>query len=162
MSNITENRLNTTISAADLTAINTAIATISGKLPVASLDEGQRSDFNSIDVNNKVFIEDVITELGVSGTGIVPGFISTTNLQNDLALYEQADAIEAALMNLVQKVSDIKRICGHEGYGTALAVYRIYDAANQAGVPGAKQGYDKLKARFSNTGAGRQPDSGTL
>ena len=42
MSNLTENRLNVTLAAADITAINTAIAAITAKLPAGSLDEEQR------------------------------------------------------------------------------------------------------------------------
>jgi hypothetical protein len=36
-------------------------------------------------------------------------------------------------------------------------VYKIYEAANLAGIPGAKQAYDKLKSRFDaqGNGAGR-------
>jgi len=152
MGNITENRLNATIVAADITAINTSIATISSKLPVKTLDEEQRSSFKAIDVNNKVFVEDVISELAVSGAGIVPAFINPTFIQNDLSLFQQIDVIEAALSNLLQKTADLKRIAGHEAYATALTVYKIYDAANQAGIDGAKQGYDKLKTRFEAQG----------
>ena len=61
MSNITENRLNLVLSAADITAINTAIAAITAKLPTPSLNEAQRKDFQAIDVGNKVFCEDVVT-----------------------------------------------------------------------------------------------------
>ncbi|PWA04056.1 hypothetical protein [Flavobacterium psychrotolerans] len=152
MSNITENKLNTTLVAADLATITTSIATITAKLPVATLDEDQRNSYMAINVNNKIFVEDVITELSVSGAGIVPAFINTTFLQNDLSLFQQIDGIEAALLNLIQKTADLKRIAGHESYATALTVYKIYDAANQAGIPGAKQGFDKLKSRFDAQG----------
>jgi len=42
-----------------------------------------------------------------------------------------------------------------------LAAYRIFDAANTSGIPGAKQAYDKLKLRFDSqsSGAGRKPDT---
>jgi hypothetical protein len=152
MSNITENRLNTTIVAADVTAINAAIATITTKLPTGSLDETQRANFKSIDVDNKVFVEDAITELTISGSGIIPAFINSAFIQNDLTLFEQLDAVEASLENLLQKISDLKRIAGHEAYSAAQTVYKIYDAANQAGIPGAKQAYDKLKVRYDAQG----------
>ena len=42
MSNITENRLNTVLAAADIAAINTAITAITTKLPAGSLDDDQR------------------------------------------------------------------------------------------------------------------------
>ena len=159
MSNITENKLNTTLAAADITTINTAVTTITSKLPAGSLTDEQRASLKAIDVANKVFVEDVITEVGVSGTGIIPPFINPVFIQNDLTLFEQLDTIEASILNLLQKIADLKRIAGDEAYSTALAVYRIYDAANTAGIPGAKQGYDKLKPRFdaqnSSGNAGR-------
>ena len=57
MSNITENKLNTVLAAADITAINTAVTAITSKLPTGSLDEAQRANYKSIDVDNKVFVE---------------------------------------------------------------------------------------------------------
>lgn len=152
MSNITENRINTVLTAADITAINTNITAINNKLPLGSLDDDQRFKYKAIDVNNKVFAEDTITELNISGNGIIPAFINVAFIQNDLTFFEQIDAIEASLLNQLQKVADLKRIAGHEAYNAALTVYKIYDAANQAGIPGAKQAYDKLKARFEAQG----------
>jgi len=158
MGNLTENRLNATIAATEIAAINATIASITTKLPVASLDDSQRSAFKAMDVNNKIFTEDVLTELAVSGAGIVPPYINATFIGNDMALYEQMDGIEAALQNLLQKVTDIKRIAGHEAYTAALSVYRMYDAANNAGIPGAKQGYDKLRERFLGSGRPADPE----
>ncbi|MBC7641156.1 MAG: hypothetical protein H7174_02265 [Flavobacterium sp.] len=157
MSNLTENKLNTVIAAADLAIIAASVTTIASKLPTASLTEDQRNSLKSIDVNNKIFVEDVVTELGINATGIIPSFINPTFIQNDLALFEQLDGIEASLQNLLQKIADLKRIAGDEAYSMALVSYKIYDAANQSGIPGAKQAYDKLKVRFDaqTTGAGR-------
>jgi hypothetical protein len=89
MSNITENRLNTVLAAADIAAINTAITAITAKLPAGSLDDDQRHVLKSIDVNNKVFVEDTLIELGISGAGIIPAFINPAFIQNDLTLFEQ-------------------------------------------------------------------------
>ena len=154
MSNLTENKLNTVIAAADITAINTSIAAIASKLPAGSLTDDQRLSLKSIDVANKVFVEDVITEIGVSGAGIIPAFINPTSIQNDLTLFTQLDGIEASLLNLLQKISDLKRLSGDEGYSMALSAYKIFDAANQAGISGSKQAYDKLKIRFDAQGSG--------
>jgi hypothetical protein len=161
MANLTENKLNTIIAVADLATIATSITTITSKLPAGSLTDDQRLSFKGIDVNNKIFVEDVVTELSISGAGIIPAFINPTFIQNDLSLFEQLDGIEANLLNLLQKVSDLKRIAGDEAYSMALMSYKIFDSANQAGIPGAKQAYEKLRARFESqtTGAGRKPDA---
>ena len=161
MSNLTDNKLNTIISVADIAAINASITDIAGKLPTASLTEDQRGRLNGIDVANKVFVEDVITEIGISGANILPPFINGTFIQNDLTLFSQLDALESGVNNLLQTISDLKRIAGDEAYGMSLQVYKIFEAANSAGIPGAKQAYDKLKVRYESqsTGAGRKPDA---
>jgi hypothetical protein len=154
MGNITENKINQVLSAADITLFTTSIAAIASRLPAVTLTDEQRATGLSIDVDNKIFVEDCITEIGISGTGILPPFISAANLQNDYTLFNQCDALEGALENLLQKVNDIKRIAADESMTTALVVYRTFDIANTAGVAGAKQAYDKLKARYKNNGGG--------
>ena len=153
MNNLTENKLNTVIAAADLTAITTSINTILSKLPAASLNENQRLSYKSMDVANKVFVEDVIAELKNSGAGIMPEFIKAEHIQNDLMLFNQLDEIEGALNTLIQKISDLKRIASDEALSMANAAYKIYDAANVSGISGAKTGYEKLKARYVQQGA---------
>ena len=64
------------------------------------------------------------------------------------------DAIESNMINMLRRVSDLKRIAGSEAYDYSLAVYRIYESANLAGITGAKESYDKLKARFDAQGVG--------
>jgi hypothetical protein len=157
MGNITENKINTVIPAADITIFNTNIAAIAARLPAVTLTDEQRASLLSIDVDNKVFVEDCINELGISGTGIIPPFIIAANLQNDYTLFNQCDVLEAALVNLLQKVSDIKRIAADESMNTALVIYRTYDMANAAGISGAKQAFDKLKARYKPNGGGNSP-----
>ena len=156
MGNLTENKLNATLTAADLTAINTALATVATKLPVISLTEEQRSTLKAMDVNNKVFVEDAINAIATSGSGIVPAFISQANIQNDLALFEQMDTLEASLRNLMQRVADIKRVTGDEAYTGALAAYKIFSSASDSGILNAKPAADMLRARFEGQ-TGRRP-----
>ena len=159
MGNLTENRLDEVIDPAVVTTINTAIADIESNLPAGSLDDEQRKSYAAIDVNNKVFTEDVLAEMQSNGASILPPFLSSALLSNDLQLFEQLDGMESRLNNALRKVSDLKRIAGHEAYSMALSVYRIYDAANQAGISGAKESYERLKARFENQGGGRTQDA---
>ena len=156
MGNITENKLNLIIAAADLAAINTNIAAINSKLPAGSLTDEQRMNLKSINVDNKVFVEDAITEMTVNGAGIMPAFLNAANLQNDITLYDQLDTVESGLNTLLQRISDLKRIAGDEAYTGGLTVYRIFESANSAGLNQAKQPYEKLRARFNAQGnAGR-------
>ena len=113
-----------------------------------------------------VLTEAVITEINDSiiaiedqlpGAGIIPAFIKPVHIKNDFTLFEQLDAIESNMTNVLRRISDLKRIAGSEAYDYSLTVYRIYESANLAGIPGAKESYDKLKVRFEsqNAGAGR-------
>lgn len=157
MGNITENKLNMIISAVDLTAINTNIASISAKLPVGSLTDDQRMNLKAINVDNKIFVEDALTELTVNGQGLFPAFINADNIKNDITLFNQLETIESGLNTLLQKISDLKRIAGDEAYTGGLMVYRIFESANTAGMNSAKQPYEKLRARFITQGGNGRP-----
>ena len=158
MGNLTQNRLNLILAAAVVTGINTNLAAVASQLPAGTLTDEERSSYKAIDVNNKIFVEDTLTEMAISSTGIIPPFLNSTVIQNDFTLFEQLDAIESNITNLLRKVSDLKRICGSESYDYALAVYRIYESANFAGILGAKESYEKLKVRFDQSnGGGSRP-----
>ncbi len=146
-----------TISAADLTAINTAVATLAAKLPAVNLTDDQRKAMKSIDVDNKVFAEDAIYQITSNGAGVIPAYVSVANMQNDLALYEQADQIKASLTAIMQRLDDIRQVTGDELYAAALTSYKLFESASLAGVGNAKTGYDALKVRFA--GQGRRPDT---
>ena len=157
MGNITENKLNLVITPADLTAINTSIAAINAKLPAGSLTDDQRMNLKSINVDNKVFVEDAIVEMTVNGAGLLPAFLNATHLQNDITLFNQLETIESGLNTLLQRVSDLKRIAGDEAYTGGFTVYRIFESANSAGLNQAKQPYEKLRARFNTQGNAGRP-----
>lgn len=159
MGNITENKLNLVLIAADLAAINTNIAAINSKLPSGSLTDEQRLNLKSINVDNKVFVEDAIVEMTVNGAGIIPSFLNAANLQNDITLYDQLDTIESGINTLLQRIADLKRIAGDEAYTGGLTVYKIFESANSAGLNQAKQPYEKLRVRFNAQGsAGRNAE----
>jgi hypothetical protein len=163
MSNISENRINVVIAAADITTINNSINTIVGLIPAnTTLSDDERSRYNAIDVSNKVFVEDVIIEANITGAGIVPDFVSVANMQKDLTVFGQLDAIDAALSNARQLVQDARRIAGHEAYKLANVTYKAYRTASESGVPGAKSSYDKMKVRYeaqTNINTGRPADA---
>ena len=87
MANLTQNRLNVILTPAAVTTTNTAIAAIAAQMPAGSLTDEERNSFRAIDVNNKIFVEDTITEMGISGAGIIPPFLNSGNIQNDLTVW---------------------------------------------------------------------------
>lgn len=153
MSNLSENRLNVVLAAADVTAINTSIATILSKVPAnTTLTDEQRLAYNAINVANKVFADDCLVEAQANGAGILPGFINLVNLQNDLAVFNQLDTISSALNNALQRIEDAKRIAGHEAYAQSTNIYSSFKQAHESGIPNATTSYTKLKARFDAQG----------
>ncbi len=163
MSNLSENRINVVIASADITTINTSINAILSAIPEnTTLTDSQRGGYNAIEVDNKVFAEDVLAEARSTGVGILTPYINLDFLENDLTVFKQLDGIESGLSNLLQRVKDAKRIAGHEAIGMANKAYSNYRDAAEAGVDNAKSGYDKLKVRYegqrNKTGRPAAPD----
>jgi hypothetical protein len=165
MSNISENRINVVITPADITIINTSVASILSKIPAnTTLTDSQRGSYNAIDVTNKVFAEDCLMEAQTNGAGILNSYINLSFLQNDLTVFEQLDQMESATLNILQRIKDAKRIAGHEAYGVANSIYKAFRSANEDGIANAKAPYDRLKARYDaqtnvNNNAGRPADT---
>jgi hypothetical protein len=163
MSNISENRINVVIPQEDITIVNTSIKAILSTIPEnTTLTDDQRGKYTSIEVSNKVFAEDVLTEARQTGEGILTPYINLDFLENDLTVFNQLSTIESGLTNLLQRVKDAKRIAGHEAYGMANRAYGNYKDASEAGIPNAKSAYDKLKVRYEaqgkSTGRPAAPD----
>lgn len=158
MGNIDTNTINTTITVADRTTIQTAVDTIRTTLDpyLRTLTDEERERFLSLDVNNKVFVEEAIDEVSNNGA-ILPPAINVTFLQNDLDLFNQLDSLESILQNMLNRVRDTKRRAGHEAYAMGLATYTIYKALAASGVDEARGSADRLGQRFSGNGGTSQP-----
>jgi len=149
MSNLLNNRVNTTATAAQLTAVRTAFQTILTNLPfLVGLTADERKSLNAIDVNNKAFAEDALSA-AVNNATLVPGYISVPTMQNDLTLFAQMDEISGLANQLCERIEDTKMLAGSEAYNTALSLYKSFGTAADAGVLGADSIVDKLKTRFA-------------
>jgi hypothetical protein len=156
MANITVNRLNTTISPADETTLLTGFTGINTVLGpyLATLTDDERKSLFSLKEENLVFAHEALLQAQNLGN-LIPAAMGSlvTNLDNDLELNKQMGELEDAVISqLVQKISDTRRLAGHEGYVGALAVYKLIEALASVGVEGAQAAYDILKARFANQG----------
>ncbi|RYF72173.1 MAG: hypothetical protein EOO39_12625 [Cytophagaceae bacterium] len=69
-------------------------------------------------------------------------------MRTDEQLHLQMKEIGMLTGQLHEKVTDTGLLAGSEAYVSALAVYRMTQAAAKAGVPGAKALADKLAERF--------------
>lgn len=152
MSNLTNNRLNITATAAQITAVKTALQTINTNMPfLIGLTVDERIALPAINVNNKAFTEDAINA-AVNNPSLVASYLSVPNMQNDMALYTQLDEIKGLVNQLLEKIEDTQLLAGSEAYVSGLAFYKLVSAAAEAGVPGADAVSDLLRARFAGQG----------
>lgn len=152
MSNINDNRLNVTMTTAQITAVKTALQTIQTNMPfLTGLTVEERIALPKINVSNKAFTEDAINS-AVNNANMIPSYFSTANLQTDYNLFVQLDELILLIDQVAEKMSDTQLLAGSEAYVNALASYRLFGAAADAGVPGADAIYDRLKSRFANQG----------
>ena len=158
MANVTQNLLDITISAADQTTIMDAFGIIGTTLApyLRTLTDDQRTKLFSLDVDNKVFVDEALQEVTNNG-GILPNAVSGPQLQNDVTLYEQTDEFLSVFTGLIVQVSDTRRLAGHEAYCMALTAFTLFKALAAAGIPGAQQSADRLAERFENSG---RPETG--
>ncbi|MGQ7944897.1 hypothetical protein [Flavobacterium sp. WC2509] len=155
MANLLNNRVSVTATAAQVTAVKTAFQTILTNLPfLVGLTADERKTLNSIDVNNKAFTEDAINA-SVNNPTLIPTYISLPNMQSDLTLFAQLDELSGIANQLCERIEDTKMLAGNEAYGSALAMYKIFGSAADAGVSGADSIVEQLKKRFaSNSSSG--------
>lgn len=157
MSNLLNNRLNITVTAAQMTAVKTAIQTINSNLSfLLGLTTDERIVLPAIDVNNKAFTEDAINA-GVNNGQLIPSYVSVTSMQNDMTLFNQLDEIIIIVKQLLEKLEDTQLLAGSEAYTSALVLYRLFGSAADAGVPGADAINNQLKQRFAGQGGTGKP-----
>lgn len=152
MSNLTNNLTNITATAAQITAVKTALQTITTNLPfLVGLTVEERVALPAIDVNNKAFAEDAINA-GLNNATLIPSYVSVPSMQNDMTLFNQLEEISGIVNQLQEKLEDTKLLAGSEAYTSALALYKLFGAASDAGVPGTDAIVTQLKARFAGQG----------
>lgn len=162
MANLSNNRINTTATPAQIAAVKAAFQVIVTNLPfLIGLTKAERKALQTIDVSNKAFTEDVLNSVLNNGN-MIPSYLNVANLQNDYTLFEQLDEIKLLAIQLLEKIDDTQLLAGSEAYTSSLAYYKLFVAANDAGVPGADSIVTLLKKRFEGQGgAGTEPTDPT-
>ena len=145
-----------------MTSILGALDTILASLPAGSLTDEERASYLAINVENKVFADDVLTEMSGPAGSLLPGYVTSAPLQNDLTIFEQLDQLIGRVDQVRRKCSDLQRIAGSEAYNMALNVYGSIELAHKGGIPGAKESYAKLQERFDKQGGRPKGSFGTL
>jgi hypothetical protein len=152
MSNLSNNRLNITATAAQITAVKTALQAVTTNLPfLIGLTTEERIALPAINVSNKAFTEDAINA-AVNNASLIPSYVSVPNMQNDMTLFTQLDEIIILVKQLLEKLEDTQLLAGSEAYVGGLSTYKLIASAADAGVPGADAIYNQLKQRFAEQG----------
>jgi hypothetical protein len=153
MANITNNRINITMTTAQVAAVKSAIATIQTNMPfLLGLTLDERIQLPKINVANKAFTEDAINAVA-NNSSLLPGYLNLQNMQNDLQLFSQLDEIIGMLNSLLEKLQDTQTLAGSEAYVAALTAYKLFGAASDAGIAGTDAIYDQLRTRFTQSGS---------
>jgi glycerol-3-phosphate cytidylyltransferase-like family protein len=135
-----------------------ALNTVEANLPPIVITDEERSSFNAISVDNKIFVDEVINELQNNPNLNLDGFFNPAFIVNDRDLFEQAETIESRMENVLNLVRDIKRMVGHESYGSGTGTYGMIAVMARNGMLGAQESYERLKARFAGQGGNGRPE----
>jgi len=156
MANPSVNRINTSITPADTTAINNALNTALTTLATytQALTEDERTSLFSLSEENLVFAQEALAQGQLLNAGFPAPIQSiVTNMSTDLNLFGQLNGLdEGNIAQLALRVKDTKRLTAHEAYSGALAVYKFIEAGASLGMQGYQAAFDALKVRFANQG----------
>ncbi len=157
MSNLTNNRIDTVISDADLAKVNTALNDLESTLSfLIGLTVEERVQLPKINVANKSFTQDAINAV-VNNGAMLPAYLDKTAMEKDMNLYNQLDKLAIRIRQLLEKIDDTQMLAGSEAFVAALTAYKLFAAAAAAGVAGSDAIYDTLKERFAGQGGSSTP-----
>jgi hypothetical protein len=156
MANTNVNRINTAISETNTETINTSLAATNAALDgsTVALNDEERNTLFGLSVENKEFAQDTLKQGQQLFSKLPPAMQAIVeNLKTDLTLNGQMETIADTLVApLLLRISDTKRLSGHEAYVGALALYKIIEAMAGMGIEGFQAAYDVLKSRFEGQG----------
>jgi hypothetical protein len=151
MSNLTNNRIDTVMTPAQVTDVKNAITAINTAINFSvSLTTDERASLPKISVANKSFTEDAINAIA-NNASLFPAYLDVKLMQNDLELYRQLDELSTMLRQTLERIEDTRILAGSEAYVAALTVYKIVGAATKAGIEGSETIYEQLRERFATS-----------
>jgi predicted transcriptional regulator len=153
--NENNNRVQRAISAAEYATVTGLINDLEKFLVpyTVGLTPEERKGLPKINVDNRMFIQDALNEMKLpSSSNIMPAFFKPLDVEVDLTMFDQCEALTSRLSSLARKVDNTRILSGSEAFSSALTFKRLADAAEAAGVPGADQTARKLRERFAGQG----------
>jgi hypothetical protein len=137
------------MTAAAVTAINGAIATIRTNLPfLISLTNAERRSKAKLGDGRVALDEDAYPLMAQNPT-LIPMFILLEEVTKDRILRSQLDVIRLSLTSLGSDIDDTELVLGHEMFKAYLAFYSNAQQAAVRGVAGAQTVVDTLAPYFA-------------
>jgi hypothetical protein len=157
MSNVSSNRIAVTLTQQKIDEVKGLLTQLNAALPfLTGLTTEERMTLPKINVANKAFVDDAIVAINAN-PALVPSYVNKDELGKDYTLYSQLDELVMLTNQFCEKLADTQMLAGSEAYVSALAAYRMFQAAADAGVPGADAVYDSLRSRFTGQGVAANP-----
>lgn len=159
MSNVLENRVSTSFTPDELAKLATQRNALMDilKPKTVALNEEELKSLSSMAVDNFVFVQETVKTTDAEGKSLLPPHIAlmVPEMETDVTFYNQLDAEEAMMEDLLTRIRHTKRLVAHESYSVANSVYGYYQNLSADGVPGAAARVNILKDRYKGNGPGR-------
>ena len=144
----TKNIITAVLPAVDKTAIQTAVQTITAKLPFAiSLTNEERQASLKLGDKSGVFMQKSL-DYAKTNPVLVPSYLDLTEASKDFALFTDLTNVLEWLKPLVQKIEDTQMEAGAEAFSQILLFYNNARMAAEKDIPGARAIYEDLQNRF--------------
>lgn len=151
------NRISVVVTAEQTAKVKTLMHEIDTALPfLIGLSTNERKALPKIDVSNKVFVEDCLNAIR-NNPDMLPPYLKYDEMEKDYNGFAALDELEKMAQQLYQKLADTRMLMGSEAYVSGLTAYRLFEAAGNAGVPGANAAWQALRQRFLQTGVSTTP-----
>jgi hydroxymethylpyrimidine/phosphomethylpyrimidine kinase len=137
------------ISPEDLQAINDAIDVINEKLvPILiALTPDERRELAKMGDKTVAFVTKAVDYMN-EFPELVPKYVQVEPARIDLAAVKSLLPLNSQFTKFEEMTSDSSMLSGSEAYSAALSFYNAVKLQASENVPGAKNVYDDLKARF--------------
>ncbi len=103
-----------------------------------------------IGTSNQEFVQAI--KLAVDNLNILPGYLSTSEFENEFQLYFQLDALIASLKGILEKLIHTQIVAGNHLMNDSLDVYHTMEAAVRRGIADVVPFYKDAQKRFDGQG----------
>lgn len=152
-----KNQIDVTVSAEDQGLVLQSIGNIKSAMPfLTKLSRADRKNLQMMKDGRKPFVEKAF-DLASRNTELNPGPGMIDAGNKDIKLFSFLQSVELELQQLVEMVSDTRRMAGSEAFLVALFVYKKAKLNEGIGLPGSKAVVDELSKLFRQGGPSEAP-----